>query len=183
MKEAVIHYFFQRFFKKNQSKKKKKEYKNYNDIKTVLILFESDCYEKNTEIQQIIKELSDEGKQVDALGYVDKKEISTSIRSNFKILGNKDINWLEKPNSTILHKTEKKEYDLLIDFNINSKTPLLYLNAVSNSLLKTGLYNDKYNLLDFSIHKEKNIKSEKELEIMDIFQQISFYLKKIEAKR
>ncbi len=182
VKKTIIKYLFKRFLRKHQNKEVKKEYKSYNNIKTVLILFESDLKEKNEVIKKIISELSNDGKQVDAIGYAKKKHIHTIIRPNFKILSKKDINWVGKPTASILKKTEMKKYDLLIDLNVNRKVPLLYLNVASNSLLKTGLYNKKYDLFDFSIHKKKLSKNKKELEIIEIFQQITFYLKKIEAK-
>ncbi|PIF01506.1 MAG: hypothetical protein CR965_01630 [Paludibacter sp.] len=180
MKTKIRNYFLKRFIKQNRIQQRK--YLNYNDIKTVLILFESEFNEKNKNIKDIISKLTDDKKDVDAIGYIDKKEILTSVRSNFRILGKKHINWFEKPCDVVLKKVKNKKYDLLIDLNINNQIPLLYLNVASNSLLKTGLYNKKYDLFDFSIHKKKLLRDKKELEIINIFQQITFYLKKIEAK-
>ena len=64
---------------------------NYEKAKSVLILFESDYSEKNLVIRKIIQSLQLDGKKVSAWGFIDKKEVTSSILPDFRILHHQQI--------------------------------------------------------------------------------------------
>ncbi len=68
-------FIFQRKIKKFRAgQEREKRFMNYNDIKSVLILYESELSEKNKKIKAILKSLQEDGKKVTLCGYVKKKK-------------------------------------------------------------------------------------------------------------
>ncbi|HRZ97489.1 MAG TPA: hypothetical protein P5084_08035 [Paludibacter sp.] len=159
---------------------------NYEKAKSILILFESDYSEKNILVRRIIRNLVNDGKKVSAWGYIEKKEITTAILPDFRVLHQKDTDFFQKPKVSFFNELEDMEFDLLIDLTVNEVLPLQYIAIHANALCKTGSIKNELEVYDFAINLE-NINSNDEEEPMDInaryiFDQIIFYLKSIQTK-
>lgn len=181
--EQLFQFIF-RWYAKRKSLRSKK-YRNLSQIKSVIIIFESDFMEKNTLVKGFIEQLKQEGKDVDAWAFVDKKETLTSTIAQFRIIGQKDINWLKIPRQKAIADMTDKHYDLLIDLHINQNITNQYLTLFANAELKVGVslqvYTDvKPNVLDFMIKLPEHSGAATETDTTELFNQIIHYLKIIQ---
>ncbi len=203
MKRIKNYIFRKRSEKFLRNDKRIKRYVNYSSAKTILLIFESDHNEKNLYIRQIIKQLSRDGKKVFARGYLNSKQSVTPSMPGFTIYNRQSFDWLGQPKEPLMREMNEQEYDMLIDLNLNELTPLKYISLFSNAAMKAGQSSTERNLmLDFSIQKpEEEAKEEKEgdensdkIELLNLneafyhkkqkfmFEQLIFYLKRIETK-
>lgn len=175
---------------------REKKFVNYNKANSVVILFESDERENNPFIKRIIEQLKGEGKMVSAWGFVNKKEISSPILPEYRILNKKSCDWSERPVEDFLRELTDYHYDLLIDLTISDILSLKYVLLYANAAFKAGLLKNEDNLTDFKIqipekdlninsklNSENSIEMEENLLIDDhfIFNQVIFYLKTIQT--
>ena len=93
----------------------------------VFILYESDVLERNDSIKTIRQDLLRRHMDVTMWGYVEKKEITTLILPQSRILGLDDYNWFGKPKDLVLTDLQTEHYDLLIDLTTRPLLPLRYL--------------------------------------------------------
>jgi len=132
----IKQFFFKRALQRMP--KREKHFPNYPLISTVLILFESDNIERNKYVKSIIKQLQEDGKEVTAWGFIDKKNIQSAVLRDYRILGSKDINLIGKPKSDLLEEFTWKHFDMLIDLNTNNLLALKYLALYARADFKAG---------------------------------------------
>lgn len=164
---------------------REKRFVNYDNAKTILLLFESDYSEKNPRIRRIIRSMANDGKKVMAWGFVDKKEITTAILPDFRILHHKDTDFLGKPTATFMHELEELHFDLLLDLTLNEVIPLQYISLYSNVFCKAGIKKNNLRMYDFIVDisgvNDNDADNPIELDATYIYEQIIFYLKKIQT--
>ncbi len=164
---------------------REKRFVNYDNAKTILLLFESDYSEKNPRIRRIIRSMANDGKKVMAWGFVDKKEITTAILPDFRILHHKDTDFLGKPTATFMHELEELHFDLLLDLTLNEVVPLQYISLYSNVFCKAGIKKNNLRMYDFIVDisgvNDNDADNPIELDATYIYEQIIFYLKKIQT--
>ncbi len=167
---------------------RKQRFVNYEFAKAVLILFESDYSEKNPYIRKIISMMQQDGKKVVAWGFIDKKEITTSILPDFRILHHQQTDFFHKPIISYCNELQAMEFDLLIDLTLRPILPLQYLAMYANVSCKTAMKNTELPIYDFIIDLENlNPVSESEentenpIDEEYLFNQIIFYLKNIQT--
>lgn len=112
---------------------------NYADVRSVLVLYESDYVEKNTIIKAIRDELLLQDKDVVLWGFCDKKEISTLILPQSRIMGRRDINLLGAPKEPVIADLRKRNYDLLIDLTQKPVLPLRYISLYARADFRAGI--------------------------------------------
>ncbi len=110
----------------------------WDNIHTIVILFESDRAEANTDLQDIILQLRAEGKHVAAWGYAPKHTIYTAPATIFRILGIDDLTLCGKVRKQPLQAWESLSCDLLLDLTQRDLRPLQHLAATSQAKLKAG---------------------------------------------
>ncbi len=185
MKKLNNYLFKKRALKYLSSTPRDRRFVNYDKAKTVLILFESDFSEVNPDLRTIISKLQKDGKKVVAWGYLDKKEISTAILPDFRILHHKQTDYSKKPVSAYIEELSKYQFDLLIDLTLQPVIPLLYLAMYANVSCKTGLQKTELPVYDFIVNVDsKNSVSETRetnIDMLYLFNQIIFYLKSIQT--
>lgn len=196
-------YIFQRRLKKHlQENSRQQRSVNYKNAKTVLLVFESDYTEKNRFIKQVIEQLASDGKKVFAWGFLNIKMSSTAILPTFKILDRKSLDCLGCPKESFLRELIDEEYDMLIDLTLKEILPLQYVKMYANAAFKAGISYSTDDLLDFVFKippQEEPVENPTEEELRKIeyqdlnkslfqtdqqylFEQLIFYLKKIETK-
>lgn len=148
---------------------------DWNRVKTILILFESDITEKNLNIKQIIKELQQDGKDVTAWGYVDNKRAQSGILRDYRILAQQDINIFRKPKEWHLKDFQRMHFDVVIDLSINDLLPLQYLMLYADANFKTGKQTKEPYMADFMVMNGDND------DPTFLFDQIIHYLKNIRS--
>jgi hypothetical protein len=159
---------------------------SYDKAKTVLILFGSDYSEKNILIRKMISSLQQDGKKVSAWGFVNKKEIATSILPDFRILHHQQTNFFHKPVVSFVNELSALQFDLLIDLTIKPNLPLLYLAVYANASCKVGVRKSDLPIYDFMFDLDRVINpaadGENQIDETYLFNQIIFYLKSIQTK-
>ncbi len=150
-------------------------FQNYQDIKTVLIVYESDVTEQNAIIKRLRDDLIKDGKDVALLGYADKKEIVSLVLPKSRIIGKKNLSFFDKPSEEVIQYMQQSHYDLLLDLTMRPCRPLHYLALYARADFKAGLDMTK-GILDFMIST-----SEQNSPVF-LFEQIIRYLKMINSK-
>lgn len=161
---------------------------NYEKAKTVLLLFESDFLERNLNVRNIILQLQHDGKKVSAWGYTNRKEVSSSILPEFRILHYKQTDLFQRPKNSFLNELKNQEFDLLIDLSLRPLIALEYIALYANASLKTGVRKTNLPIFDFLLNME-SIKAptpnaeaiENPVDEIYLFNQIIFYLKSIQT--
>ena len=105
----------------------------------VLIIYESDVLERNDAMKTIRQDLLRRQMDVTMWGYVEKKEITSLVLPQSRILGLQDYNWLGKPRDYVIKDLQANRYDLLIDLTTRPLLPLRYLTMYAQADFKAGL--------------------------------------------
>lgn len=181
----IINYLFKkRVIKLKTIAHREKRFVNYQSAHTIILLFESDYMERNTEIRQLIQLLHADGKKVMAWGYLQKKEITSPILPDFRILHQKNADFSGYPSVEFRRELEELNFDLLLDLTVNEIKPLQYIALFANAACKvsTHPYPAIFDILiDASEIKQKNELNEKETTAIELCDQIFFYLKNIQT--
>ena len=105
----------------------------------IMIIYESDVLERNDSIKTIRQDLLRRQMDVTMWGFVEKKEITTLILPQSRILGLSDYNLFGKPRDYVLTDLAIEHYDLLIDLTTRPLLPLRYLAMYTDADFKVGL--------------------------------------------
>lgn len=184
LEKLILFLFNRRLHKHLKNDVREKRFVNYANARTVMLLFESDYLEKNPEVKQLIQCMNADGKRVMAWGYVRKKEISTAILPDFRILHQKDADFTGIPNASFMRELDEAEFDLLIDLTVNEIKPLQYLALYAKADCKVGTHNypGMYNVvIDVAQLKADNQENEIETTNIQIYNHVIFYLKSIQT--
>lgn len=111
---------------------------HWDKVRAIIVLYESDIMEKNPFIKQVVTELQAEGKDVTTMGYVNRKDVSSAILPQSRILGTKDFNIFGDLRSDVRDDIRKRRYDLLIDLSLSSVLPLRYMALYLRADFKAG---------------------------------------------
>lgn len=149
----------------------------------VMLIYESDYLERNDAIKTIRQELLQRNMDITMWGYVEKKEITTLILPQSRILGPSDYNLLGKPRDYVLTDLQAEHYDLLIDLTTRPLLPLRYLALFTDADFKVGMnlgegiHDMLISLPDFSPEQGEQA----EIEASWLFNQIMKYLTTIKS--
>jgi hypothetical protein len=164
---------------------REKKFVSYDKAKSILLLFESTYSERNPGTKRIIETLLAEGKKVVAWGFVDKKQITSAVYPEYRILHSGDLNLLHKPKQALLNELSDQEFDLVIDITHQQWLALSYVVLYANAKCKTGMQKQGPVLYDFAVDidsylEEKNMNAD-DLPFTFLYDQIIFYLKNIQT--
>ena len=151
----------------------------YDNIRSVLIIYESDDQEQNASIKSIRDELLKEDKAVVMWGFCHKKEILTPNTPDSRIFGQRDLTLFHTPKQEILDDLNGRSYELLLDLTQHPCTPLQYIAVHARASFKTGLQMQYPSKAD-GIH-DLLIQTEAQESPRFLFTQIIKYLKMIKV--
>jgi hypothetical protein len=169
-----------RFFLKKKlnfsSKRKITEHFNFNDVKSVGIVFSADNALQIETVRKYMDALGNKGKQVKAICFYKAKQLPILSGSSLLIdfVLPKEVNFMGVPGPSFVNGFIENEFDLLIDLDINEVFPVEYVSAMSKAFFKVGKYS-KNNELIFDLMIEMD--SDKDLNYF--MEQINVYLKMI----
>lgn len=149
----------------------------------ILLIYESDVLERNDSIKSIRQDLLRRQMDVTMWGFVEKKEITTLILPQSRILGLNDYNLFGKPRDYVLTDLQAEHYDLLIDLTTRPLLPLRYIAMYANADFKVGLnlgegiHDMLISLPDFTPEQGE----EAELEASWLYDQLMRYLTTIKS--
>ncbi len=117
---------------------------NFNEIKTVGILFDASNSEDFDIVKRYVVFLREHLKKVKVIGYFNAKEIPglTYSKLEYDFFSNKELNWFGKPSAAIFKNFMEEKYDLLIDLNVHDHFSLKYIAAFSKASFKVGKYDE-----------------------------------------
>ena len=130
-------YIFEYLRKKQEPRNPR--FPHFDQPLKVMIIYESDVLERNDAIKSIRQDLLRRQMDVTMWGYVEKKEITTLILPQSRILGVDDYNLLGKPRDYVLTDLLAEHYDLLIDLTTRPMLPLRYLAMYTDANFKVGM--------------------------------------------
>ena len=133
----IKQYIFDYLFKKQPAREPL--FPHLDQPLKLLIIYESDVLERNDAIKSIRQDLLRRKMDVSMWGYVEKKEISTLILPQSRILGVNDYNVLGKPKEDVIADLQADHYDLLIDLTTKPCLPLRYIAMYTDADFKVGL--------------------------------------------
>ena len=105
----------------------------------ILIIYESDLLERNDAIKAIRQDLLRQQMDTTMWGFAPKKEVTTLILPQSRIIGLNDYNLFGKPRSYVLEDLQREHYDMLLDLTTQPCLPLRYLAMYANADFKVGL--------------------------------------------
>lgn len=150
-------------------------YKDYAQIASVLVLYESDWLERNADVRAIVKQLQADGKQVTFWGYCEKDPVQSPNLPDSRIIGKAHTNLWRMPKAEVLQDLAKRKFDVLLDLSLNPVLPLQYLALFTDAGCKIGALEDTA-LYDMVVRVAP------EATPTDLFQQIKHYLQTIKSK-
>ena len=117
---------------------------NFNEIKTVGILFDATNKEDYEIVKRYVVYLREYRKRVKAIGFFSTKDIPalTYSKLEYDFFSTKELNWLGKPSSMVIRNFIDEEFDLLIDLNIHDHFAFKYIAALSKATFKVGKYDE-----------------------------------------
>ena len=130
-------YIFEYLRKKQEPRNPR--FPHFDQPLKLMIIYESDVLERNDAIKSIRQDLLRRQMDVTMWGYVEKKEITTLILPQSRILGVDDYNLLGKPRDYVLTDLLAEHYDLLIDLTTRPLLPLRYLAMYTDADFKVGM--------------------------------------------
>ena len=159
------------------SKQPKREVKweQWNNVRNILVLYESDWTERNVVIKQLRDSMLLEDKDVTIWGFVDKRDITSLILPQSRILGARDLTLYGAPKQEVIEELQKRYYDLLIDLTQHPSLPLKYLSLYTRASLKIGLQ------LGEGIH-DFMVSMPAEEDPKHLFEQMKYYLSTIRSQ-
>jgi hypothetical protein len=179
--------FAQKVKKLQATQEREKRFMSYPDIRTILILFESEFTEKNPIIRSLVRQLAADGKKVTTCGFINKKDTKSAILPDSRIIDLSQVSFWGEPKNIVVGDLYGDEYDMVLDLTLSDILPLRYVLAYVNSPFKVGRKNMEFNLLDFMIDINASfVEDEEDLNapVIDenyLFSQVIFYLKNIKS--
>lgn len=156
-----------------------KEFINLEDATRIGVIFHQTDYNSFESVQKFLKKLAEDGKQIFAIGFIEKKEIPQEyvLKKGFNFFCLKELNWYYKPEPVFVADFIERDFDLLINLSIDNVFPVDYIFALSNARFKAGKYTEGYEFADLSIDIKKSG------DIDYLIMQISHYLSEINKKK
>jgi len=123
-----------------------KAYHSLKEIKSVLVLFDTQDYEDAIHFIQQLKKM---GKKIKAFAYKGKDDVNTYSKISYTIVTEKDM----KGESLvqIVNSLTDETFDLIVDLTLKENLLLLYILVSVNSPLKVGFYKHTLSVHDMVI--------------------------------
>lgn len=150
------------------------KYTDFQSIKTVIITYEFDDFEKAVAVKSIFEK---QGINTFLFGYSVQKEYTLQAEHEY-VFSSKLTNLFYFPKVEVVNYFTQilEKSDVLIDISINNNLSLSYLISKQKQILKVGIQKKEFNLYDVMIDVEKNVESK------FLCEHILFYLRKLKGK-
>ena len=125
---------------------RKRAYQNLREIKSVLVLFDTEDFEGASHFIQQLKKMK---KSTKAFAFKDKKDTSNYSKILYPTVTEKDMRG--EALMQILNSLSDEKFDLIVDFTLKENLLLLYLLVSINSPLKIGFYKHPLSVHDMVI--------------------------------
>ena len=125
---------------------REKAYHNLKEIKSVLVLFDTENFD---DANYFIQQMKKMGKKVKAFAYKNKKDTNSYSKISYTIVTEKDV----KSESLVLlaNSLVDEKFDLVVDLTLEENLLLLYILVSVNAPLKVGFYKHALSVHDMVI--------------------------------
>lgn len=177
-------YFFQKSFIQKKTNRLirrnatlERYFKNYDNIKNILLLAELADIHKYEEIKKIGRNFKRDGKKVEIAIFVNDEVTYNFLSSDkeAKVFKKQNFSWVGKAHQELVN--ELLGFDLLINLNETSTIYADYLTLLADAGLKVGSSKNNQEILDFMVDTGTNH------DLQFLADQIIFYLRTIKSKR
>lgn len=143
--------------KNTRSRKRKVQSCNLQQAKSIGVLYNATEVFSFEIVKDLVKQLSETAKEVMVLGYVDSKQMIDHYlyRKGFEFFTRTHLNWYYRPVSDSIDPFINKEFDILLNLNLDETYPVKYILAMSKAKFKAGVYSEGQELLDLMIDIQK----------------------------
>jgi hypothetical protein len=179
MINAIKKQIGQYYFKKEQERQScRRKMVNIKDARSVGILYTLDDVQDYDTVSSFVTELQHDRKEVKALGYVKNKNLISRFlpRLSYDFISRKDINWYFKPVHTKVEDFINREFDILIDLNLQDMFPLKYISGMSKALCRVGMFSESN-----SAYYDLMIEARPGITVQDYLNHINHYLSVINS--
>lgn len=145
------------------------DYKGYEKMKSIAIVFESGKQDKL--IFDFAKKMEEEGKQVQLLGFVNLKRKEIQAPPTFNHFTKDEVNWIGKPKSEEIGSFLNGTYEVFITLNERAESPIQFITVAAKSDFIIGLRNDTVARLDLQVGTGSNH------DYKEVFKEAEYYLK------
>jgi hypothetical protein len=148
----------------------------FDEAKKIGILYDATDPQDFEVIKQYVKEIRAQSKDVMALGFVDKKELSQNqfAQLGLEFFSKKNLNWKMIPNNRAVINFIDEQFDVVINVAKNEIFPLRYIAALSKARFRVGRFDKHFTYCyDLMIHSENNA------DIKTFIEEAEIYLRKI----
>jgi len=130
--QSILNYYCAKQPKRNAA------YPDYEQVNSILLIYESEWQERNPEIRTMVQQLHEEDKQVVSWGYCKKDKVLSPNLPDSRILGTHDFNLLARPKSEVVNYLQRHEFDILIDLTSAPILPMQYIASMAHAQFKIG---------------------------------------------
>ncbi len=117
---------------------------NLADTRTIGILYVLNDVPDYELVERFVSRLQHERKEVKALGFVRNKVLISRFlpKLSYDFFSRKDVTWYHKPVHAKVRDFTQKEFDILIDLNLEDFFPLRYISGLSRAKCRVGRYSE-----------------------------------------
>ncbi|NNF02374.1 MAG: hypothetical protein HKN22_06790 [Bacteroidia bacterium] len=149
---------------------------SFENSKKIGILYDSTNEEDYELIKGYVKQIRDQHKDVQALGYVDSKQLPNNrfIKLGLDFVTRKMLDWKYEPKDITVKNFIEEPFDILILLNVEKCLPLQYIAVESKAKFRISNYadkNTKYSDMMIRLHEYRDLGL--------LVEQVNHYLKKI----
>ena len=128
---------------------RKKAYLNLKEIKSILVLFDTDNFDGASHFIQQMKKMR---KKVKAIAFKNKNDTCTYSNISYTFVTEKDMKDLKGETLVqIVNSLADEKFDLIVDLSLKENLLLLYILVSANSPLKVGFYKHALSVHDMVI--------------------------------
>ncbi len=168
MIKQIIHWLLGSFLKRQSKVRREIQTHNISTARSVGIIYSVNEEGAQTTVKEFAEKLAKQNISVDNLGYANDRKSEGAI--GYSVFNKKNVNFFQKPNSSIVSSFLSKPYDILIYACASQVVPLQYISAESPAHFKIGPYISEYiDCFDFMIQVEPGTSLESYLKKVDFY--------------
>ena len=123
---------------------RKKRIANFENSKSIGILFDSTGEKDFEEVHGYVNKLQARNKEVRALGFITDPLMAKHLMPmlSFDYIYPSDLKWYGKPKTAKYKDFCEQDFDILIDISVENRMPLLFAAAESGAGFKIGRFSE-----------------------------------------
>lgn len=146
---------------------------NFENAKTIGILFEAGKLEDRTTVLSFAKKLKAQGKKVKLMAFLKSQPKNQNFV--FEHFNKKDLDWTWRPKNDRIDSFIKKPFDILINLSTSKHPALDYIAAFSHAKFRVGPFTEKTYCYELMLETGEN------KDLNSYITQITFFLTKMKT--